>query len=425
METCTVCVEAYSAKAPKYTCDACGYEACRTCVLRYVEGSDHEPKCMGCGNMWSRKFLFETMSHAVYKRMVNQSAVVEVQRQKSMLASTVPYVEMARERDVAQNKVRDLEARIAELSIQARNWRGIAENLQSNMQHFARGQLTTASSKPTRTFLCRCSKSSENDECRGFVDSETHMCVVCETKHCKRCLEELGAEHECDENVVENVKALRSTCKACPKCFAPIQKIHGCNDMFCVACATAFCWRTMKIHENGNSNPHYYQWLRDSGDPSSSRVRITNGRMFDREYMRSDKYKALCYRDREKIANILQKLSHQRHMITTLTERHNAQGRQVKSTIERAAYLRKVIDDKEFNQRIKRIQTDAEHAEMIGATLALLEQARNTIVEPRPTDTVESITKEVVNIIREYNTQHDNISKIFSRKPFARLTLIV
>jgi len=413
---CSVCVEPYSAKASKYVCDECGYEACRTCVLRYVEGSDHEPKCMGCGHMWSRKFLFDTMSHAVYKRMVNKSVIVEVQRQKAMLASTVPYVEMERERDAADKEAVLLERQIVEMAARARNWRSIATNIQGNMNNFARGELTIASSRPTRVFLGRCTR----DECRGFVDSETHLCAVCYTKHCKRCLEEVAEGHECDENVVENVVALRATCKACPKCCAPIQKIHGCNDMFCVACATAFCWRTMKIHENGNSNPHYYEWLRDGRDhvANDRPTMMSAGAFLDRDFMRNENFKSLKYKHRNVLTNILQVISHQRQAVHGLTIKHTAQTRQMKATLERAAYLKKSIDDAEFKKRIKRIQTDAEHAEMIGNTHALLQRARSRIIEMEAGSSVQSVIDDVVGTLGEYNEGHAEIAKIFSRKPF-------
>lgn len=408
---CTVCTEPYSVKAPKYACDECGYEACRTCVLRYVEGSDHEPKCMGCGHMWSRKFLFDTMSNAVYKRMVNKSVIVEVQRQKAMLASTVPLVEMERERDAADKEAVLLERQIVLLAARARNWRSIASNIQVNMNNFARGELTVASSRPTRVFLGRCTQ----DECRGFVDSETHLCAMCSTKHCKRCLEEEEEGHECDENVVENVVALRATCKACPKCCAPIHKIHGCNDMFCVACATAFCWRTMKIHENGNSNPHYYQWLRDGRDHVANDRPGTFTR--DRDFMRNDTFKSLKYKYRYVLTNILQAISHHHRAVDGLMIKHTAQTRQRKAALERVAYLKNSIDEAEFKKRIKRIQTDAEHAEMIGNTQALLVRARSQIIEITVDSHVESVIDEVVGMLREYNEGHAEIAKIFSRKP--------
>jgi len=378
---------------------------------------------MECGKMWSRKFLFDTMNHTVYKRMIDKSTMVEVQRQKAMLASTIPLVEMGREHDAAEKNAAKLELQIADLAIRARNWRNVAENLQTDMNNFARGRpLThvTKATKPSRLFLCRCSKNSNNEECRGFVDSETHMCAVCDTKHCARCLEELGKDHQCNEDVIQNVKALRATCKPCPKCFAPIHKIYGCNDMFCVACATAFCWRTMKIHQNGNSNPHYYQWLRDSEQSSSSNL---TGRFYDRNFMASVYYRTLPYNDKEKIAKILQKLAHQRQKITSVIDRHNTQNRQMKNTLERAAYLKNDIDDAEFKKRIKRIQTDVEHAEMIGDTLSLIQKARTLIVQLNTDSTVDSIIADVTKISHEYNERHVQIGKIFSRKPFSTLTI--
>jgi hypothetical protein len=69
--------------------------------------------------------------------------------------------------------------------------------------------------------------------------------------------------HVCDENDILTLRMLKKDSKPCPKCNVMIHRISGCPDMFCVECKTAFNWNTLKINVRGNSNPHYYEWLRD------------------------------------------------------------------------------------------------------------------------------------------------------------------
>ena len=59
---------------------------------------------------------------------------------------------------------------------------------------------------------------------------------------------------------------LAKECKNCPKCAAPIYKIDGCNQMWCVECKTAFDWRTSEIITGHFHNPHYYEWVRQNNN---------------------------------------------------------------------------------------------------------------------------------------------------------------
>jgi hypothetical protein len=108
------------------------------------------------------------------------------------------------------------------------------------------------------------------EECRGFVNSVTHMCGICDTKICKDCREPLGKlehPHECDPNTLETVRLLKKDTKSCPKCGVGIHKIEGCDQMYCTQCHTAFSWRSGEIVIGGRiHNPHYYEYLRRTGD---------------------------------------------------------------------------------------------------------------------------------------------------------------
>lgn len=42
-------------------------------------------------------------------------------------------------------------------------------------------------------------------------------------------------------------KWIENFSKACPKCNAHIEKIDGCNKMFCNRCQSSFCWICMEM----------------------------------------------------------------------------------------------------------------------------------------------------------------------------------
>lgn len=58
---------------------------------------------------------------------------------------------------------------------------------------------------------------------------------------------------------------IRKESKPCPKCGVRISKIDGCDQMWCVECKTAFCWKTGEIETRNIHNPHYFQFLRERG----------------------------------------------------------------------------------------------------------------------------------------------------------------
>jgi len=117
-----------------------------------------------------------------------------------------------------------------------------------------------------REFIMKC----PDGDCRGFL-STAYKCGTCAKWACPSCLVVLGekkdVEHTCDQNLVESTKLIRSETRPCPKCAAPIFKIDGCDQMFCVVekCGTAFSWNTGHIVSGVIHNPHYYEWLRRTG----------------------------------------------------------------------------------------------------------------------------------------------------------------
>ena len=110
-------------------------------------------------------------------------------------------------------------------------------------------------------FMVHCPKNG----CRGFL-STGYKCGTCEAKVCPKCREILKKkeDHECDENKVKSVEAIKAETKPCPSCGVPIYKIDGCNDMWCWSCHIPFNYRTGRIDKT-NTNPHLWEWRRNHG----------------------------------------------------------------------------------------------------------------------------------------------------------------
>jgi hypothetical protein len=111
-----------------------------------------------------------------------------------------------------------------------------------------------------RAFVRKCPANG----CEGFL-SQTLHCGLCDIKACKDCHEIKHEDHVCDPEIVETIKTLAKEAKPCPTCSAQISKIDGCDQMWCTQCKTAFSWRTGAIETSVIHNPHYFQWMRESG----------------------------------------------------------------------------------------------------------------------------------------------------------------
>jgi hypothetical protein len=120
---------------------------------------------------------------------------------------------------------------------------------------------TSNAAPPTPKITCPCPYPT----CRGFIMASNHACGICKKKICRDCREPLEAEHKCDPDTIETVKLLKKDTKSCPKCATPINKLDGCDQMWCPQCKVAFSWKTGKIETGYVHNPHYFEYMRRTG----------------------------------------------------------------------------------------------------------------------------------------------------------------
>ena len=114
--------------------------------------------------------------------------------------------------------------------------------------------------------------------CLGFIPHSgpgAGFCGICDMRVCKECNKALPGPESVRAHTAEGCNAddlatwalIVKTSVMCPKCGTPIQKVDGCNQMWCTVsgCVTAFDWATGRIVNGPIHNPHYHEWLRQGG----------------------------------------------------------------------------------------------------------------------------------------------------------------
>ena len=110
----------------------------------------------------------------------------------------------------------------------------------------------------------KCKVPCHVNGCAGICTGS--VCPICSSKTCPRCHQKLDDHnHICNQDDVETVKEITTNSKPCPTCNEAISKVHGCDQMLCTSCHTAFSWKTGKIDKGRVHNPHYYEIRRRIG----------------------------------------------------------------------------------------------------------------------------------------------------------------
>lgn len=258
---------------------------------------------MACRKSWSREILVDNFTQKFVSRdYKNRRESLLLEREKSLMPATQPYVELERKvRTASQelvglgivinthtNKLNVIAGlQLAPLAVEhgldnefdalvlrhklIQDQRRLINNVALDIQHLEwyQNQLITRIhggqvGNEKRQFVRACPV----DDCRGFL-STVWKCGVCDNWSCPDCHEVKGKDkdgpHVCDPNNVETAKLLAKDSRNCPKCASMIFKIDGCDQMFCTQCHTAFSWRTGRVESGTIHNPHYYEYHRQRG----------------------------------------------------------------------------------------------------------------------------------------------------------------
>ena len=238
-EICPVCVE----NGKLISCTACDYNACKTCIRRYIlEKESDIASCMNCNTVYTRATMVDMHGITFVKdAFTHHQHKVRIAKQTLLLPTLQPIAEKEIKIEKLNQEIKELHDLI----------------ILKKQEIF---DLETKKVVNEVKYIRPCSIES----CNGFLNTKW-ICGICNIKTCKDCFDSIlnsEEEHICKEDLKATATLIKKDTKCCPKCGTGIYKIEGCDQMWCPNCHTAFSWKTGKIEEGRIHNPHYYAHLR-------------------------------------------------------------------------------------------------------------------------------------------------------------------
>ena len=227
---CGICVKNYTDHVRKpITCPSCQSICCKECLIKYFKTSA-KLKCMFCD--------------------------VESFTPEFLIKSCRSFHEITRE--ITKKALYDSEA---ELFNSTRNLANMYKSIETHTdKEFFLNNLPNVTKE--EGILANVMRQCPVATCNGHYMLGDYRCGTCKLMICKSCGEIETGTHVCEPNVLESLAAIDRFTKNCPKCGVSIEKIDGCDQMFCTDCKTAFDWVTLKVINSGIENPHYFEWIR-------------------------------------------------------------------------------------------------------------------------------------------------------------------
>ena len=271
MLECLICAESFDKSARKAVkCEYCPSTACRKCCETYILGQT-EPHCMdaACMRTWTRKFLSNTFTKVwlstEYKAHCAQTLY---DTERVMFPATQDIIQRERRiQDLSNERERIIEEckrRVRDIEIQLR----ILRHGPAYVPPYEETADTAAAENVSAVHPCIY------DGCRGYMSSQW-KCGMCDKHACAHCHKPKAAHtddsHVCNPDDVASVAAIKKETRPCPRCRAQIYKIHGCDQMWCVNCNTAFSWQKGTVITGPVHNPHYHEYLARTGGHHGAR----------------------------------------------------------------------------------------------------------------------------------------------------------
>jgi hypothetical protein len=275
---CSICCETFTnKKRAKIECPHCEFLVCKVCFETYLlTDNSMYPKCMKCNHELNIDFLHQNTSKIFCNsKFLEKRARDSLSREKSLLPKTQIYVKREKEKRKLILEIKEKQAEYEELQRLTNN-AYYEKRVLEGLLHNNYSDITNIDERSLERL--KFSIGCPIKDCKGFL-SQSYKCGTCGVKVCPHCREPKEytqeqlqkfnieqKEHVCDENIVENIKLIKSDSKPCPNCRVSIYKIEGCDQMYCTSCNTPFSWKTGKKVSGRIHNPHYYEFLRNQAN---------------------------------------------------------------------------------------------------------------------------------------------------------------
>jgi hypothetical protein len=262
IEECMICTVETKVKN-SVKCPFCEQSACVSCYQTFLLGiDDDKPRCMynDCKKVWSSSFLAENFPRSFYNKTYRE------RRSQIQLEQALARMPATQNLALQEMQRRENEKKIKDIMDESAMFRELIRLNDEKIRKLRYGSNNKEEEKE-KIFTRPCPV----EDCRGFL-SKALKCGVCSVYSCKDCHLVKEEDHKCDPNLVATVKLLSGDTKPCPSCTAPIHKIEGCDQMYCVICHTAFSWKKGTIERGVIHNPHYYEFQRRQNGGIAPRV---------------------------------------------------------------------------------------------------------------------------------------------------------
>ena len=262
---CSICYETM-VDNDRVICPFCNVEICEPCFQYSTTLEIKTPSCIFCKKELSLEFVlannehewckkkfmpfFENLIYEKEKMLLPDSIepyqkMIKIRKLKKKIKQYKPTKTLWRKREIELLKGQD----VTEIENQIQNRFEIENELTELTE-------TDVKTKETTIYISNCI----NEECRGFITNK-YECELCKTKICDECLQINNENHRCNRNDTATAREIKESSKPCPKCYVPIFKISGCNQMFCTNCKVVFDWTTLQIDNGSVHNEHYFDWI--------------------------------------------------------------------------------------------------------------------------------------------------------------------
>ena len=259
--SCNICCEYYnkSTRALVKCCyDDCNFEACKSCVRKYLLSTTNDPHCMNCKKSWNQDFMSMNLNRSFISKEYKESRMnLLLEKEMSKMPQTMEAAQ--REKCIKQQKkqIQDIDIEIKQFESLIKELNRKKREMRINISHI---QLNGGvnGEKRKKKFIMPC----PGNDCRGFLSSQ-YKCEMC-IRTCPKCHVIIGpnknVEHVCNEDMVKSAELIKQETKPCPSCGTRISKISGRNQMWCTNCHVAFSWNTGTIDNGPVHNPHFYEY---------------------------------------------------------------------------------------------------------------------------------------------------------------------
>jgi len=367
---------------------------------------------MGCKKTFDRAFLSDNCTAVfVTKELKKHREDVLLDREKSLLIETQPYVVIERDRqkifkevskiqgqkDKLMRQVHQLDAQIHILHEQANVLSGTVPNVEER-----------------KKFIRKCPMN----DCRGFLSTQW-KCGNCDSKICNKCNELKEEDHECIPDNVASMELLNKDSKPCPECATMIFKISGCSQMFCTNCNTPWDWNTGRKVSGVIHNPHYYQFVQNGGQaggqPGRNHADIPCGGLPDVRELRRFLEKIQISRDTIEI------LWNVHNIITHIT--HHELRERVVDTVAfnrklRVKYIMNELTETEFKNVLQSNEKQREKKEEFHNIYRMFVDVASDIYRQMVTNKTLPFVLEQIDIIKNlieyFNTNLKKIGKVYN-----------